>query len=135
MQCSERCLRFGIKQGKYSSGKVRCPHCEIWFEPHIVRHCNDGYTRKCICCDRTLRTRPRESKARTRLMNTVYWNTDVSTIMQEVITWHVREFAQGTGHWNSISSISDMQTVRKDAKYVVCSYSGKDCGVRAVAIG
>lgn len=86
MQCNGRCLRMGMRGGKYYKGEVRCTNCERWFKSYVVNPGNDGYTIRCVCCNRILKSRPKTPEARKKLMKTVHWSRHITSVNQVKMT-------------------------------------------------
>jgi len=64
MQCNELCKKYKIKGnsyegGRYEQGQKRCPQCEIFIEWEGLW---------CPCCGRLLRTKPRSTRLKRRLL-------------------------------------------------------------------
>ena len=68
MHCRGICIKYSVKSpllkkmGRYEGGQKRCSSCEIYI------NYNGG---KCPCCGHFLRTKPRNTKGRHRLIHRV----------------------------------------------------------------
>ena len=64
MQCNGSCEKYKVKGnsqegGRYEQGQKRCPQCEVFIGW-------DGLW--CPCCGRLLRTKPRSTRPKRRLL-------------------------------------------------------------------